>query len=332
MSGGSGAEPLMGLKFLSGPEAGRTLAIMPPVIRLGRLPDNHICLSYDRKASRYHAEVRVLADGGFELADLGSTNGSIHGEERLQASNSLLQPGDTFTVGSTIFLIDHADEILSDSAKKNRGQGSGIATLAADEASARDSQFETVLVADMQNSTETGMRLGNSGMMRLKRRFFDVLSSAAHANRTAFIKGTGDGSMMVFSGLLDALRAVVDIVDRVRQHNESPEMFHPLHVRLSLNSGETLCDQLGDRHGQAVNLCFRLDAVEDLPEAAFFDPSGGRTIPLITTSRMAAAIMQMAWASDLEPIELPPQRCKGFDELIEVTVIPLRYSVADRKD
>lgn len=312
----------LGLKFVNGPEAGRTLMIQPPVVRFGRLSENDVCLSYDRKASRYHAELRVLPDGNCELADLGSTNGSIHGKLLLRDMKSTLQLGDMFTVGSTTFLMDDADRILSESVKVHQGRNTAIKTLPHGRAM-QIVQYEAVLVADMQDSTRLGEQLGNEKMMLLKNDFFDLLKTAAYSNKATFTKGTGDGSMMTFISVQHGMDAIRDIHRSLQQFNQKPDLLHPLHVRLSFNFGETVCDNEGDRHGQAVNLCFRLDSIKGIPESVLVTQSGTRTTPLIATAELAEAVMAQDWAKALTPVKLPPQECKGFDQPVPVTVIPI---------
>jgi ABC-type multidrug transport system ATPase subunit/pSer/pThr/pTyr-binding forkhead associated (FHA) protein len=71
-------------------------------IRIGRDAANDIVLD-DLAVSRRHAEVREVA-GGFEVADLGSRNGTyLNGR---QVSRALLHPGDLVSVGKHQFVFD----------------------------------------------------------------------------------------------------------------------------------------------------------------------------------------------------------------------------------
>lgn len=65
---------------------------------IGRLPDSDIVLS-DPGVSRRHAEIR-RQDGGFVIADLGSTNGTLVNQAAVE--ERLLQEGDRITVGRTV--------------------------------------------------------------------------------------------------------------------------------------------------------------------------------------------------------------------------------------
>ena len=57
----------------------------------------------DPHISRTHASVDLVSDGTMTLMDLGSTNGIVVNEERVPSA--ILQPGDSFTVGQTLFKV-----------------------------------------------------------------------------------------------------------------------------------------------------------------------------------------------------------------------------------
>ena len=65
---------------------------------IGRLPENSVCL-HDTIASRRHAEVRRLGNGGYEIVDLGSTHGTYVNREAVQRQD--LKKGDEVIIGAT---------------------------------------------------------------------------------------------------------------------------------------------------------------------------------------------------------------------------------------
>lgn len=74
---------------------------------IGRAPDSGICLE-DTRLSRYHAAIQFSADQGFELVDLGSTNGSFINGEAVRHRQTL-QEGDRIRLGSvTIAFFEQA--------------------------------------------------------------------------------------------------------------------------------------------------------------------------------------------------------------------------------
>jgi len=76
---------------------GRRLTLGPEPALIGRLPDCLVALS-DPQVSRHHAEIRPVHDG-FEVVDLGSTNGTL--VNGVVVKEHALNDGDVISVGAT---------------------------------------------------------------------------------------------------------------------------------------------------------------------------------------------------------------------------------------
>ena len=85
------------LEVISGPLLGRNIPLASEVTTIGSAPGSTVQLS-DAGVSRKHAGIRK-AEGGFELADLGSTNGIYVNGERV--ARRKLVVGDVIRVGAT---------------------------------------------------------------------------------------------------------------------------------------------------------------------------------------------------------------------------------------
>ncbi len=85
------------LAFVSGPMMGKSLELTAEVTTIGAAEGSTVHL-VDNGVSRKHAGIRK-AEGGYELADLGSTNGVyVNGEK---VAKRKLQLGDVIRVGTT---------------------------------------------------------------------------------------------------------------------------------------------------------------------------------------------------------------------------------------
>lgn len=317
----------LALKFLSGPEAGRVMMLRVPM-RFGRHRDNQVCMSYDDRTSRFHAEICRDDQGTYLLRDLGSTNGSIRGDRLLRGDSAPLRPGDTFRLGSTTFLLDWLERLQPGQSCLPGDETEAIATMSIATASKGVRLTEAVLISDMEASTILGAVLGEAKVLQLKEELFDICQRAAHRHDTQFTKSTGDGYLMTFATMGHATAAVRAIVGEIARHNARPGIVHPLHIRLALTFGETLCDQLGDRHGQVVNLAFRLITLSALPGEMPGDPDAEGATPLVTVRPLADSIRKLPWdPPPPAPIHLPPREIKGFPEPIALSIFRLRPDV-----
>ena len=79
-----------------GPNSGSRYALDEPVVTAGRHPDSMIFLD-DITVSRRHAEVRRV-EGGYEVADAGSLNGTYLNRERVE--KAMLTDGDEVQIGT----------------------------------------------------------------------------------------------------------------------------------------------------------------------------------------------------------------------------------------
>ncbi len=85
------------LDFILGPMANQTLQLGEEVTTIGSVAGATVVLA-DPAVSRKHAAIRKV-DGGYELADLGSTNGVYVNGHKVPKKS--LDPGDIIRVGNT---------------------------------------------------------------------------------------------------------------------------------------------------------------------------------------------------------------------------------------
>jgi hypothetical protein len=92
-----GWAPAARLEFMLGPLAGHVIELRDEVTTVGSVAGNTVVLA-DPAVSRKHAGIRRV-DGGYELADFGSTNGVYVNGHRMP--KKLLAGGDVIRVGNS---------------------------------------------------------------------------------------------------------------------------------------------------------------------------------------------------------------------------------------
>lgn len=90
----------LSLAILDGPDAGSVFRIDRPRVTIGRSADLSL---NDSEASRQHAVIEVR-DTAFSLLDLGSTNGTLVGGEKIAGPVELTDKSE-FQVGATTLML-----------------------------------------------------------------------------------------------------------------------------------------------------------------------------------------------------------------------------------
>lgn len=91
------------LSVRKGPQEGETFLLVATTVTIGRDPMADIVIN-DPEVSRQHARL-TRTDGGYEIQDLGSTNGTFLDGRRLGGEPEQLTPGQLITMGSNVSLV-----------------------------------------------------------------------------------------------------------------------------------------------------------------------------------------------------------------------------------
>ena len=102
------ANQVFQLVVRTGPRPGQIYPLELDVLNIGRDPLSDIVLD-DSEVSRHHARLTRTA-AGYELQDMGSTNGSFVDGQRLSGKAAALKPGQVVMLGSNVTLVYQALE------------------------------------------------------------------------------------------------------------------------------------------------------------------------------------------------------------------------------
>lgn len=140
---------------------------------------------------------------------------------------------------------------------------------------------EAIMVADLCNSTDLADTYGDNFAFNIMNEFAEIIMNSARDEGVRFTKSTGDGYLMTFDGVENALQVAVDTLKKVAERNAATEKKRRIGLRFAVNQGETRVDTNNDRVGVAVNMTFRAEGVKK--EAMVPGPGGpdaGDTFPL----------------------------------------------------
>ena len=117
-----------------------------------------------------------------------------------------------------------------------------------------------VMFTDLVGSTEQRARLGDRLGDELRRDHDAVVVGAAAVHGGHVVKGTGDGTMVAFSGAADALAAAVEVQQGIARRNR--DASEPLELRIGISLGD-LVHEGDDLHGLAANEAARICAAAE---------------------------------------------------------------------
>lgn len=163
-----------------------------------------------------------------------------------------------------------ANQIIAEQERKKWSGGSTVFSAYVPESV--KVMLEAVLVLDLCNSTEMAAKYGDSHAMKLTGRLVELTKPLATKHRVKFTKSTGDGYLMTFGDVKNALRFSGEIMAALEKSNGKVSESEQIDIRIAVNMGETRIDSKGDRLGIAVNMTFRVEGVK--PEQLIPDEKG----------------------------------------------------------
>ncbi|MGH9003798.1 MAG: AAA family ATPase, partial [Acidimicrobiia bacterium] len=107
----------------------------------------------------------------------------------------------------------------------------------------------TILFTNLVGSTRLLQRIGDDRAEEVRRVHSSLLRESVAANRGREVKNQGDGLMVVFPSVLDALRCAVAVQEAAERHNDEGDQ--PLLLRVGLHAGEPYREE-DDHLGSAV--------------------------------------------------------------------------------
>jgi class 3 adenylate cyclase/tetratricopeptide (TPR) repeat protein len=115
-----------------------------------------------------------------------------------------------------------------------------------------DRKLVAILFADIQGYTAMMESDESNAMSRLKR-YQMVLNESVSNNQGEIIKNYGDGSLCIFSSVLDALNCAKSVQQRLSQEPKVP-------LRIGLHLGDVTHSE-GDVYGNDINIASRIESL-----------------------------------------------------------------------
>jgi len=142
-----------------------------------------------------------------------------------------------------------------------------------------EQRLAAVLAADMVGYSRL-MELDERGTLaRLRTHRIELIDPAIAKNQGRIIKTTGDGMLVEFQSVADAVRCAVEVQERMRRRNADVPEDRRIEFRIGINLGDIIFDE-DDIFGDGVNVAARLEPIAEVGgicvSGAVYDQVGDR--------------------------------------------------------
>lgn len=129
--------------------------------------------------------------------------------------------------------------------------------------SAMEQRLAAILAADMAGYSRL-MEADESGTLaRLRTHRIELVDPAIAKNKGRIIKTTGDGMLVEFQSVTDAVKCAVEIQQRMKRRNSDVPQERRIEFRIGINLGDIIFDD-DDIFGDGVNIASRIEQLADV--------------------------------------------------------------------
>ena len=163
-------------------------------------------------------------------------------------------------------------------------------------------KIAAILVADIVGYSRLAGADEDRTLSRLRGLRSDLIDPAIAANRGRVVKRTGDGSIIEFRSVVDAVRCAIEVQTGMVERNAGVSAEKRIEFRVGIHLGDVVEESDGDLMGDGVNIAARLESIAK-PGAICLSEH---------------AYWQVKGRLDLAVYDLGPQSLKNIAEPIRV--------------
>jgi TolB-like protein len=124
-------------------------------------------------------------------------------------------------------------------------------------------RLAAILAADVVGYSRLVGAEEEGTIARLRTLRDELISPTVSAYRGRIIKTTGDGLLIEFASVVDAVRAALDVQRAMAAQNAEIAADKRIEFRIGINLGDVVVESDGDLVGDGVNVAARLEAVAE---------------------------------------------------------------------
>src|SRR5271155_1280116 len=140
-------------------------------------------------------------------------------------------------------------------------------------------KLAAILVADVVGYSRLTGADEERTLARLRGLRSDLIDPAIAAHRGRIVKRTGDGSIIEFRSVVDAVRCAIEVQTGMVQRNVGLPPEKRIEFRIGIHLGDVVEESDGDLMGDGVNIAARLESIAKpgaicLSEQAYWQVKG----------------------------------------------------------
>jgi len=124
----------------------------------------------------------------------------------------------------------------------------------------RDPQIAAILVSDVVGYSRLAGADEDRTLSRLRGLRSDLIDPAIAAHHGRIVKRTGDGSLVEFRSVVDAVRCAIEVQNGMVERNAGLPQERRIDFRIGIHLGDVVEESDGDLMGDGVNIAARLEA------------------------------------------------------------------------
>ena len=125
-------------------------------------------------------------------------------------------------------------------------------------------KFVAILVADVVGYSRLAGADEDRTLARLRALRSDLIDPTIAVHRGRIVKCTGDGSMIEFRSVVDAVRCAIEVQSGLAERNASLPPEKRIEFRVGIHLGDVVEESDGNLMGDGVNIAARLEGVAKL--------------------------------------------------------------------
>ncbi len=122
-------------------------------------------------------------------------------------------------------------------------------------------KIAAILVADIVGYSRLAGADEDRTLSRLRGLRGDLIDPAIAAHRGRVFKRTGDGSLIEFRSVVDAVRCAIEVQNGMVERNAGVSPDKRIEFRVGIHLGDVVEEADGDLMGDGVNIAARLEGV-----------------------------------------------------------------------